>query len=748
MLLQPRFQPHFNVEMVDHEGVFLLWETGQAVLEGRLYQLIAPLIDGRRSSDEIVEALSDAAPPAHLYYALEELEKRGYLVENDEQLPLGEAALWSLQGIAPGLAAQRLARTSVSVSAVGKVDAGPLCAALAALGVHVTEAGAISIVLTDDYLRSGLKGHNEESLAMGRPLMLVKPVGRQIWLGPLFRPGRTGCWQCLAQRLAANRPTDCYVAAKKRGGAEPSAVARAATPASLQIAWNLAAHEATCFIVRGSLPDREGVLLTVDTLTWKTQQHTLLRQPDCPACGGAERSSRPGVPIVLASQRKRYTRDGGHRVVGPETTLARYEHHVSPITGVITSLSRCGPPSHGVLHVYESGQNLAESFTDLSGLRRSLRSGKSGKGASDVQARASALCEGLERYSGVFRGDEPRRRARYIDLGEQALHPNACMLYSNKQYRESALWNRRNTRYNYVPSPLPEDAEISWTPVYSLTQKRPRFIPTAYCYYGFLDPDVAPFAMTCSNGTAAGNTLEEAILQGFLELVERDGVALWWYNRLRKPAVDVASFQEPYLEEAQAFLASRHRDLWVLDLTADLEIPVFAALSRRFDKAPQRILLGFGAHLDARIALLRAVTELHQMLAWAFPMESDPPEPLEDDETRSWLESAAAASQPYVLPDPAAPPRQASQYAKRWHDDLRDDLLFCQSLVERNGMELLVLDQTRSDIGLSVVKVFVPGLRHFWARFAPGRLYDIPVRLGWMPRPLSEEELNPIPMFI
>ena len=76
-----------------------------------------------------------------------------------------------------------------------------------------------------------------------------------------------------------------------------------------------------------------------------------------------------------------------------------------------------------------------------------------------------------------------------------------------------------------------------------------------------------------------------------------------------------------------------------------------------------------------------------------------------------------------------------------------DDVAECQRRVERNGLEMLVLDQTRPDLGLPVVKVVVPGLRHFWARFAPGRLYDVPVRLGWLPRPLPEEQLNPLPMF-
>jgi ribosomal protein S12 methylthiotransferase accessory factor len=77
-----------------------------------------------------------------------------------------------------------------------------------------------------------------------------------------------------------------------------------------------------------------------------------------------------------------------------------------------------------------------------------------------------------------------------------------------------------------------------------------------------------------------------------------------------------------------------------------------------------------------------------------------------------------------------------------------EDVRACQARVEDAGMEMLVMDQTRPEVGLPVAKVIVPGLRHFWARFAPGRLYDVPVRLGWLPRPLNEEELNPVPMIL
>jgi ribosomal protein S12 methylthiotransferase accessory factor len=215
--------------------------------------------------------------------------------------------------------------------------------------------------------------------------------------------------------------------------------------------------------------------------------------------------------------------------------------------------------------------------------------------------------------------------------------------------------------------------------------------------------------------------------------------------------VDLDSFDEPYLRRLTKYLRDRQRrDLWVLDLTADFRIPVFVALSRRTDRQPEEILSGFGAHFDARVALLRAVTELNQMLAWVMTDGAGNRlvrEPLDDPEALAWLRTATLENQPYLVPA-GGPGRVLADFPENHSTDLRDDVVACQALVERQGLEMLVLDQTRPDIGLPVVKVIVPGLRHYWARFAPGRLYDAPVRLGWLPRPLREDELNPIPLFL
>ncbi len=182
------------------------------------------------------------------------------------------------------------------------------------------------------------------------------------------------------------------------------------------------------------------------------------------------------------------------------------------------------------MHVYVSGNNVARGHRDLANLRMDsqlhLRQGNHGRAS-----QGQRVCEAIERYSGIFQGHERRRTARYAELGEEALHPHCCLLFSERQYREREPHNARGSTYNYIPMPFDPERETEWTPVWSLTHQTVRYLPTTLCYFDYpFDPDYC-FAAACSNGNAAGNCLEEAILQGLLELVERDSVGLWWYNR-------------------------------------------------------------------------------------------------------------------------------------------------------------------------------------------------------------------------
>jgi YcaO-like protein with predicted kinase domain len=353
----------------------------------------------------------------------------------------------------------------------------------------------------------------------------------------------------------------------------------------------------------------------------------------------------------------------------------------------------------------------------------------------EAQARASALGEAVERYSAIFRGDEVRIKAAYRELNSKAIHPNACMNFSACQYREREEWNQRETEFNWVPQPFDEERETEWTPIWSLTEERLKYVATASCYFGYPFSTEHDFCRPDSNGNAAGTNLEEAILQGFLEVVERDSVALWWYNRARRPRVELSSFQEPYFEALGELYRILGRKLHVLDITADFSIPAFAAVSRG-SRDDGDLLFGFGAHLDPRIAIARALTEMNQFLAGAIAGRTPP------------FFVGEMFEYAFLVPEMSAAVKTRRDYSPCDGEDLREDLRSCVELALKRGFETLVLDQTRADSRMRAVKVILPGMRPWWARFAPGRLYDVPVEIGWRAASLSEEQLNPCHLIV
>src|SRR4051812_5599888 len=118
MIYRPKFKPHLHVEIVEGQGVFVLSELNQEVLKGQLYELVAPLINGNRSLEEIASCLKGRTSPAKVYYTVTKLEERGFLCASDDSLPLGEAALWPIQNINPQEAVKRLTESSVSITGI------------------------------------------------------------------------------------------------------------------------------------------------------------------------------------------------------------------------------------------------------------------------------------------------------------------------------------------------------------------------------------------------------------------------------------------------------------------------------------------------------------------------------------------------------------------------------------------------------------------------------------------------------
>lgn len=761
MLNKPKFKRCFQVETVESEGVFLLSERDSFLLSGLLYQLLTPLIDGQHSVDEIVDEILPHLLPekastqefifasAKVYNALMQMEQKGYIVESDDTLPSTLAIFCETLNVSLQEANRRLQTTKVAVKTFGSIATSEFISALESLHIQVVDEGDIVVVLTDDYLHEGLGTFNQKALHLSRPWMLVKPVGTIVWIGPIFYPVKTGCWECLAQRLRANRPVEAFIQ-RRKGILTPLPTPLSVLPSVWQTALGMAATEIAKWIVQGENKQLEGILLTLDTISLQTQNHILVKRPQCPCCGELRSNGKP-LPIVLGNRKKTFIADGGHRYVSPEETLKKYQHHISPVTGVVRELRQLSQGSNGLTHTYAARHHCAPMLDNLDALRQNIGGRSAGKGKSDIQARASAFCEAIERYSGVFQGDEIRHKCSYQKMRDKAIDPNACMNFSQEQYKNRQEWNASCSGwFQKVPEPFDEEREIEWTPIWSLTHQEFKYLPTAYCYYGYPQP-LKPDCWADSNGCAAGNTLEEAILQSFMELVERDCVCLWWYNRVKRPVVDLNSFDEPYFQSLKHYYETLHRDLWVLDITSDLEIPAFAAISRRTDRAVEDIIFGFGTHFDPKIAILRALTETNQSLPAVLPDGADGSTqyPSSADQLAiDWWKTTTVENQPYLVPDQSAAPKVCSDYPQNCSDNLLEDVTTCKQIAQKNGMEILVLDQTRPDIGLKVVKVIVPGMRHFWKRLGSGRLYDVPVQLGWLKEPLKEKQFNPIPMWM
>lgn len=753
----PRFMGHFHQEVVNSQGLFIISETGYSVLGGTIYETISPHITGTKTVHQIIQNLDGKVGAAEIYFTLDQLNKKGYLaLHNAPQQSTGEVAYWDICNINSEAVASTFKNKKVCVEAIGtfsEQDVELFRECLQAQKINVVdthENAGFTILLVDDYLNPKITEKNKIFHKNQHSWMLVKPIGISTWIGPTFGSKNHGCWQCLQQRLRGHRKVEAFIE-KHNNHEAPIVTAKARNTAILTIAYSMAAQEIARTLMGASRT--EGVLLTFDHDRFETQEHTLVKRSQCPVCGDPK--IKQAKAILFDSNKKNFTSDGGHRTVAPIQTVNKYKYHISPITGIINEIRALSGTTDGIKHIYSAGHNFAMLLDDVSFLKATLRMGSGGKGKDDTQAQASAIGEALERYSGVFQGDEPRKTASLKELGDEAIDPSSYLLYSDWQFDNRERWNKAHDRYQYVPERFDPTKKLEWTPLWSLTHQRFKYLPTACCYYGYAQHLTVTsqnlptkFSYSDSNGAAAGNTLEEAILQGFFELAERDSVACWWYSRVNRPGVDLDSFNDPYFARMRNHYKDLGRTLWVIDVTNDLEIPTFVAVSYVLNNDNQEIIWGCGSHLDPAIGISRALTEANQFLA-AFESFADDKDRHTgfDPEAVAWFRNATIEKQSYLKPSEKLPIKRASDYKQHSVTDIVDDLEWCVAKLKTLNMEMYVLDQTREDVKLPVVKVVVPGLRHFFARFAPGRLYDVPVKLGWVNDKLKEDELNPIPVF-
>jgi oxazoline/thiazoline synthase len=685
----------------DTGDVWLLGGPHPLRLSGRFAVPVAQAIDGRRTMGEVAEAAAASG-----------------------LLTVGQANAVLLQWLMAGhLVSATGAPLSPKVSVVGdnRDDVLALSRALESVGVEVVEEAELTVVVVADLLDVADQAHEGCWLP-------VRMRGEALLVGPLLGPG-DACATCLMTRHQRRRAAD--IVSARLAGLDRPAVPPYLHPAAPALAAGVIAS-----VVEtrrgGAASPVDGACRSIDPVRLESRQHALVPVPGCPACD-PDGTSAADLGREITGTVSVSHDGGGLRAVDPDTTWETYEHLVSDVMGIVPEVRAVGDPS---LRVHLAGGNPAwDDRQDLDGLRSSLRQSSMGKGIMLSSSRAGALAEALERTSMTWRGDEPVRVARMGDL-DGAIHPHDIQLYSAAQFAAAEGGATSAHRFHYVPRAFDADQEHSWAMLRGLADADQRaWIPAPIAYLGFGRGEPGGLR-GCSNGVAAGNSVDEALLQGLLELVERDSVALWWYPRAHRPSIDLDEIDDPRVRAAVAPLRARGRTVWVLDITSDLGIPAMAALTSDADGG--RVLNGFGAHTDPVIAVVRALTEVAQSEAGMSEMKSDAMPEVEGE----WLASVTTATDPWLAPHGFAPLTLGRSL------DLDDSLDAVLAALSRAGLEAWWMDLTRRDIGLPVVRAVVPGLRHFWNRFAPGRLYDVPVDLGWVPDAYGEDDLNPRWVFV
>ncbi len=283
--------------------------------------------------------------------------------------------------------------------------------------------------------------------------------------------------------------------------------------------------------------------------------------------------------------------EGTQRVLSPETTLENTTK-LLPRIGVtrianITDLDRVGIPV-------------------FSAIRPSAAAGAisiySGKGATETNARISAIMESFERclaeqpeisinLKGIDLNTE-RVAGTYESLSESypALYPDALLL----------------------PQPLAEFTTLEWVMGYDIMNDIEVFVPSNAVFHPYTPQSESQLFRSNTNGLASGNTIEEAVLHGLLEVIERDALSIAEFTR--NPGKEIVLSESDSLNyelKMQMERAGIKVKLWLLE--SDIDIPtVVAALDDTILKDPALLVMGAGAHLKPEIAVTRALTEAAQ----------------------------------------------------------------------------------------------------------------------------------------
>lgn len=346
-----------------------------------------------------------------------------------------------------------------------------------------------------------------------------------------------------------------------------------------------------------------------------------------------------------------------------------------------------------------------------------------GKGATVEQARASAMMEGFERYSAEKQDIDQEKISisTYNEIkNESVLNPNDLLL--PKSFENQNI----------------EMQKLEWIEAEEIISESPILVPANAVFHPYIpNREIKPCAMAMfkgnTNGLASGNVIEEAVLHGIFEVVERDAWSIFELTKRNKKQIDLDTIENETVSELVEKFTSQGIKIKLMDITADLKIPtIVASADDTVLKDAALLTLGVGTHLNPEIAAIRALSEVAQ--SRATQIHGTREDTVRADFMRkAGYENMKRTNKEYFVEEDEK--INLSDIENKITGSIKRDIEVSIEEVQKAGLDKVIYyDLTREEIGVNVARVIIPKAELYCLdeeRLGNRALeYDRKVRLG------------------
>ena len=372
---------------------------------------------------------------------------------------------------------------------------------------------------------------------------------------------------------------------------------------------------------------------------------------------------------------------GTHRIIPPNETIKNNEEKckIAGITRIteITHLDRIGLPVFSAIR--PTSQDGAISIYG-------------GKGISSEHAKASAMMEGFERYS-AEKQDENLVTGTVSEISSKGNTIDIESLNLPKDFKKENI----------------ELLNLEWNICHDLISGDNYYVPSNAIYHPYVleDNSCQSLFKSNTNGLASGNSLEEAILHGMFEVIERDAWSIFELTHKNYKQIDLDSIESETVNDALSKFSENDIKIKLMDFTADVNIPTIAASADdTLLKDAGLLTLGIGTHLDPEVAVLRALTEVAQSRATQIHGARE--DTVRADFARTAGYERMKHINKYYFQEEDEKIR-LSDIENRSTDSITKDIDIVLEELKSNEIEhMLYYDLTRPELNVNVVRVIIP----------------------------------------